>query len=80
MSLLGIDIGGTKVSAARSWIRLCNSVEWRPLCLCTKPNDAQSPMMCKAKRCAKFKDAQSLVMIYRLLDFYKLDGKELFCK
>ena len=63
MSLLGVDIGGTKVSAARSWIRLCNSVEWRPLCLC-----------------AKFKDAQSLVMIYRLLDFYKLDGKELFCK
>ena len=52
MSLLGIDIGGTKVSAARSWIRPCNSVEWRPLCLCTKPNDAQS-----------------LVMIYRLLDF-----------
>ena len=63
MSLLGVDIGGTKVSAARSWIRPCNSVEWRPLCLCTKPNDAQS-----------------LVMIYRLLDFYKLDGKELFCK
>ena len=52
MSLLGIDIGGTKVSAARSWIRPCNSVEWRPLCLC-----------------AKFNDAQSLVMIYRLLDF-----------
>ena len=63
MSLLGVDIGGTKVSAARSWIRPCNSVEWRPLCLCTKPNDVQS-----------------LVMIYRLLDFYKLDGKELFCK
>lgn len=41
MSLLGIDIGGTKVPAARSWIRPCNSVEWRPLCLCTKPNDAQ---------------------------------------
>lgn len=74
MSLLGVDIGGTKVSAARSWIRPCNSVEWRPLCLCTKPNDAQSPMMRKVQRCAKFSDNIQTVR------FLKLDGKELFCK